>query len=80
MRRFSKAYGYDGYTIESILRRIDTPKAEELEEQIKIALNKKGSVKKYRPLLESFSGYSECFNYDGLDDIIKIFDNLVSRG
>lgn len=80
MRRFSKAYGYDGYTIESILRRIDTPDAEKLESEIKEMLNKKRSVKKYRPLLESFSGYSECFDYNGLEDIIKIFDSLVSRG
>ncbi len=78
MRRFSKAYGYEGYTLESILRRIDTPDAEKLESEIKEKLNKKRSVKKYRPILESFSGYSECFNYDCLDDIIKIFDQLVS--
>jgi hypothetical protein len=80
MRRFSKAYGYEGYIVESILRRIDTPDAEKMESEIKDKLNKKRSVKKYRPLLESFSGYSECFDYDGLDDIIKIFDSLVSRG
>jgi DNA-binding Lrp family transcriptional regulator len=80
MRRFSKAYGYDGYVLESILRRIDTPDAEELESEIKDKLNKKRSVKKYRPILESFSGYSECFDYNGLEDIIKIFDSLVSRG
>lgn len=80
MRRFSKAYGYEGYVLESILRRIDTPNAEELESEIKELLNKKRSVKKYRPILESFSGYSECFDYKGLEDIIKIFDSLVSRG
>jgi hypothetical protein len=80
IRRFSKAYGYDGYVVESILRRIDTPDAEKLESEIKDKLNKKRSVKKYRPLLESFSGYSECFDYNGLEDIIKIFDSLVSRG
>ena len=33
------------------------------ETDIKEKLNKKRSVKKYRPLLESFSGYSECFDY-----------------
>lgn len=76
MRRFSKAYGYEGYTLESILRRIDTPHAEKLESEIKEKLNKKRSVKKYRPILENFSGYSECFNYNCLDDIIKIFDEL----
>jgi DNA-binding Lrp family transcriptional regulator len=79
MRRFSKIYGYDGYTLESILRRVDTPDAERLESEIKDKLNKKRSVKKYRPLLESFSGYSECFDYNGLNDIIKIFDSLTSK-
>ena len=79
MRRFSKAYGYEGYVIDSILRRIDTPDAEKLEEEIKDKLNKKRSVKKYRPLMESFSGYSECFNILGLDDIIKIFDESTKN-
>jgi DNA-binding Lrp family transcriptional regulator len=77
MRRFSKAYGYEGYIVETILRRIDTPDAEKLESEIKEKLNKKRSVKKYRPLLESFSGYSECFDYNGLEDIIKIFDSMT---
>jgi len=77
MRRFSKAYGYDGYILESILRRVDTPDAEKLESEIKDKLNKKRSVKKYRPILESFSGYSECFNYNSLDDIVKIFDDIA---
>ena len=79
MRRFSKAYGYEGYVVESILRRIDTPDAEKLEEEIKEKLNKKRSVKKYRPILESFSGYSECFDFLCLDDIIKIFDSCVNK-
>jgi len=79
MRRFSKAYGYEGYVVETILRRIDTPNAEKLESDIKDKLNKKRSVKKYRPLLESFSGYSECFDYNGLEDIIKIFDTLTKE-
>ena len=79
MRRFSKAYGYEGYILESILRRIDTPDAEKLETEIKEKLNKKRSVKKYRPLLESFSGYSECFDYNNLEDIIKIFDSCVNK-
>jgi hypothetical protein len=77
MRRFSKVHGYDGYILETILRRIDTPHAEKLESEIKDKLNKKRSVKKYRPVLKSFSGYSECFDYVCLDDIIKIFDELV---
>ena len=80
MRRFSKAYGYDGYVVETILRRIDTPEAEKLESEIKEKLNKKRSVKKYRPILESFSGYSECFDFLCVDEVIKIFDELVSRG
>lgn len=74
MRRFSKVYGYEGYSLETILRRIDTPDAERLEQEIKDKLNKKRSVKKYRPILESFSGYSECFDILSKDEIIKIFD------
>lgn len=77
VRRFSKSYGYEGYIVETILRRIDTPDAEKLEKEIKDKLNKKRSVKKYRPLLESFSGYSECFDLLGLDDIINVFDTLT---
>lgn len=79
MRRFSKAYGYEGYVLESILRRIDTPDAESLETEIKEKLNKKRSVKKYRPVLESFSGYSECYNNDCLNDVIKIFDTATKK-
>ena len=79
MRRFSKAYGYERYTIESILRRVDAPDAEKLESEIKEKLNKKRSVKKYRPVLESFSGYSECFNLLCLDEIISIFDSCVNK-
>ena len=77
MRRFSKAYGYEGYVVETILRRIDTSEAERLESEIKDKLNKQRSVKKYRPVLESFSGYSECFDFMCLEDIIKIFDGLT---
>lgn len=78
-RRFSKEYGYDGYILEGILRRIDTPDAKKLEKDIKDMLNKKRSVKKYRPLLESFSGYSECFDLLGLDEIINVFDTLTKN-
>ena len=77
MRRFSKAHGYEGYVVESILRRIDSSDAENLEQEIKDKLNKKRSIKKYRPILESFSGYSECYDYMCLDDIVKIFDDLT---
>jgi hypothetical protein len=79
MRRFSKAYGYDGYVVETILRRIETVDAEKLEEEIKEKLNKKRSVKKYRPILESFSGYSECFDFLCLEDIVSIFDTCVNK-
>ncbi len=79
MRRFSKAHGYEGYVVESILRRIDSSDAEILEQEIKDKLNKKRSVKKYRPILESFSGYSECYNILSKEDIITIFDNCVNK-
>ena len=79
VRRFSKIYGYDGYIVETILRRVDTPDAENLEKEIKEKLNKKRSVKKYRPILESFSGYSECFDILCLNDIIEIFDNSINK-
>jgi len=78
-RRFSKKHGYEGYIIESILRRVNTPKAEILEERIKKQLNKKRSVKKYKPILESFSGYSECYDYMCLSDVLKIFDSIASN-
>ena len=79
MRRFSKAYGYEGYVVETILRRIDDVDAEKLESQIKDKLNKKRSVKKYRPILESFSGYSECFDFLCLEEVVKIFDECVNK-
>jgi hypothetical protein len=79
MRRFSKEYGYEGYTLESVLRRINTQDAEKLESEIKDKLKKKKSVKTYRPLLESFSGYSECFDYLSLNDIVKIFDDTTKN-
>jgi hypothetical protein len=77
IRRFSKIYGYDGYTVESILRRIDTSNAEYLEEEIKNKLNKNRSIKKYRPILESFSGYSECYDFNQIESIVKIFDSIT---
>ncbi len=79
LRRFSKDYGYEGYQLQTILRRIDTKDAEKLEEQIKDKLNKKRGVKKFKPLLENFSGYSECFTYDSLSDIVLIFDSLTKN-
>lgn len=79
LRRFSKDYGYEGYKLETILRRIDTKDAEKLESLIKDKLKKKRGVKKFRPLLENFSGYSECFTYDSLGDIIMIFDSLTKN-
>ena len=80
VRRFSKEYGYNGYTVVSVLRRIENIDAEKMEKNIKDALNKKRSIKKYRPILESFSGYSECYDYLCLDEIVKIFDELVHLG
>jgi len=77
--RFSKKFGYEGYVLKQILRRIKTPIAEKLEEDIKNTLSKKYGVKKYRPILESFSGYSECYDIAGYDDIITIFDTIVNN-
>jgi len=79
IRRFSKDYGYEGYVLESILRRIESPNAEKMESTIKELLNKKRTVKKYRPLLESFSGYSECYDFLNLDEIIKTFDLISNK-
>ena len=60
MRRFSNSHGYEGYVVESILRRIDTPKAEKIEKEIHDALKKKRSVKNYRPKLKTlWSLYSK---------------------
>lgn len=77
--RFSKDFGYNDYKVESILRRINTDDAEELEEMIKKKLNNKKSINKYRPLLESFSGYSECYNYSNLNEILVIFDGVTKK-
>jgi hypothetical protein len=79
IRRFSKKYGYEGYELKTILRRVESPKSEKLEEDIKNVLNKKYGVKKYRPVMESFSGYSECYDIIGLDEIIRIFDEIVKK-
>jgi hypothetical protein len=79
VRRFSKEYGYEGYILESILRRVESPNAEKMESEIKDSLNKKRTAK-YRPLLENFSGYSECYDYINLDFIIKTFDQISSKG
>lgn len=79
IRRFSKNYGYKGYVIETVLRRIDTQFAEKIEDEIKEKLKKKKTIKKYRPLLESFSGYSECFNYSNINEIVKVFDDCVKK-
>jgi hypothetical protein len=77
--RFSKTFGYEGYVVETILRRIDTEMAEDLEQKILDTLKKRKTIKKYRPLLESFSGYSECFDYDSVNEIIKIFDTITKN-
>jgi hypothetical protein len=56
VRRFSKDHGYEGYTVESILRRIDMVDAEKVETEIKDKLNKKKTVKKAatKPASQSF--------------------------
>lgn len=74
--RFSKKFGYEGYVLMEILRRVKSPISEKLEEDIKNALNKKYGIKKYRPIMESFSGYSECYDIVGLTEIISIFDKI----
>ena len=51
---------------------------ERLEESIKLTL-KKRSVKSYRPLLENFGGYTECYNIDSLDSIVQVFDSNKER-
>jgi hypothetical protein len=79
IRRFSKDYGYAGYVIETVLRRIDTEKAEEIEQKIKDTLSKKKTIKKFRPLLGNFSGYSECFSYESLSEITNVFDKLTKK-
>ena len=76
-RRFSKEYGYEGYEIEKILRKVETPFAAKYEKQIKDILNKKRTINKYRPILESFSGYSECYNVLNVIEIISIFDKVT---
>lgn len=78
-RRFSKDYGYEGYHLEAILRRVDTKDAEKLESLIKDKLSKKRGVKKFRPLLENFSGYSECFDYNNINEITDLFDRVTKN-
>jgi len=77
LRRFSKYHGYEGYVIESILRRIDTPDAEKVEKKIHKTLKKKKSVKSYRPVLKTFGGYSECYDFKCFSEIAKVFDDCT---
>jgi hypothetical protein len=74
MRRFSNAHGYEGYTVETILRRIDTPDAEKIEKKIHQELKKKNSVKNYRPELKNFGGYSECYDGSCFNQVAEVFD------
>lgn len=74
MRRFSNAHGYEGYVVETILRRIDTPNAEKIEKDIHETLKKKRSVKNYRPKLKTFGGYSECYDFKCFKQITEVFD------
>lgn len=79
LRRFSKEYGYEGYTIDTILRKIESKNAEKHETKIKQILAKKRTVKKYRPVQKKFSGYSECFSYDCLNEIVEVFDTVSKK-
>lgn len=76
--RFSKEHGYEDYELVKVIRRIESPNTELMEENIKNEL-KKRMINKYRPILESFSGYSECFDIVNLELIIKIFDEEVTK-
>lgn len=75
-RRFSTEHGYEDYELVKVLRKIESPKTVLLEEEIKKELNS-NNIKKYRPILESFSGYSECFDILNLKIIEAIFDKKV---
>jgi hypothetical protein len=77
IRRFSKEHGYEDYELLEVLRRVESPKSEQLEDEIKKEL-KNRNIKKYRPILESFSGYSECFDIENLEIIKSIFDGKVN--
>ena len=77
IRRFSKVHGYEDYELLEVLRRVESPKSEQLEDDIKKEL-KNRNIKKYRPILESFSGYSECFDIENLEIIKSIFDGKVN--
>ena len=74
MRRFSNHHGYEGYTVETILRRIDTPDAEKIEKKIHEELKKKTTVKNYRPVLKNFGGYSECYDGSCFNQVAEVFD------
>lgn len=78
MNRFSQKHGYDGYLITEIIYKKELPNAELLEETIKKELNNR-SVKKYRPILNSFSGYSECYDINNLELIKEIFNHVLSH-
>lgn len=80
-KRFSKEYGYDGYSIKKILRKYKTTNKEALkiEKLILDKLKNKNTVQKYRPILENFSGYSECFSILSLNEIINIFDEITKN-
>jgi hypothetical protein len=77
IRRFSKEHGYEDYELLEVLRRVESPNSEQLEDEIKKEL-KNRNIKKYRPILESFSGYSECFDIENLEIIKSIFDGKVN--
>lgn len=78
-RRFSKDYGYEGYVINTVVRKVNNIDADKIEDKIKREINKKRTIKKYRPVLREFSGYSECFNISHTEEIIQIFDTIVKN-
>lgn len=78
-RRFSTEYGYEGYVIFKVLRKFNDVNADKLESRIKTDLNKHPLIKKYRPVLKEFSGYSECYSFDNMELIMEIFDRITKK-
>ena len=77
MNRFSHKHGYEGYTILDIILKKELPNAEVIEENIKNELNNR-SVKKYRPILKDFSGYSECYDISNFELIKEVVTKFIS--
>lgn len=73
--RFSKEFGYKDYKIIEIIKIHKIEKAILLETKLKNEISNNITIKKYKP--ENFSGYSECFEYDNKNEILKIFNNII---